>query len=329
MKVLVSGGAGYIGSHTVKLLCAQGFETLVVDDLSTGHAAAVDPRARFLKGSIHDCDFLRDALSGHGVEGVIHFAASLSVGESVRDPLKYWDNNLSGTVQLLRAMRDCGTRRLVFSSTAATYGAPGTERISEACPQRPINPYGHSKLAMERAIQDCVHAHALGAVSLRYFNAAGAALDGSLGEDHRPEEHLIPVILEAALGKRSEVRVFGTDFPTPDGTCVRDFIHVDDLARAHVLALERLKPGSYDAFNVATGTGHSVRSVINAARRVTGAPIPSIDVARREGDPPVLVADPTRIKQTLGWSPEIPELERIIDSAWQWMKRHPQGYGAT
>jgi UDP-glucose-4-epimerase GalE len=329
MKVLVTGGAGYIGSHTVKLLCARGFETFVVDDLSTGHAAAVDRRAHFQRGSIHDYDFLRQTLSTHGIEGVIHFAASLSVGESVRDPLKYWHNNLSGTAQLLRAMRDCGIRRLVFSSTAATYGAPAVDRISEACPQKPINPYGHSKLAMERAIQDCVHAHGLGAVSLRYFNAAGAALDGSLGEDHRPEEHLIPVILEVALGKRAEVRVFGTDFSTPDGTCVRDFIHVDDLARAHVLALERLAPGSYAAFNVATGAGHSVRSVIEVARRITGTSIPSVDVARREGDPPVLVADPTRIQQTLGWNPEIPELERIIESAWQWMKRHPQGYGTT
>ncbi len=329
MRILVTGGAGYIGSHTVRVLCNRGHQVTVLDNLSAGHKAAVDPRATFVKADIAEREKVSALLTKSQIEGVIHFAASLSVAESVRDPLKYWRNNVAGTVELLAAMGDASVKRLVFSSTAATYGTPDVPSISEETPQSPINPYGHSKLAMERSIQDTVIAHQLGAISLRYFNAAGAAADGSLGEDHRPEEHLIPVILEVALKKREHIKIFGTDFPTADGTCVRDFIHVDDLAEAHVLALEATSPGKYRAYNVATGIGHSVREVIEEARRVTGLPIASIDAPRREGDPPVLVANSQRLMSELGWKPQLAELSHIIETAWRWMQQHPQGYEPT
>lgn len=325
MKILVTGGAGYIGSHTVRVLCNFGHEVLVLDNLSAGHRAAVDSRAQFIKGDILDEAALTKTL-GQGVEAVVHFAASLSVAESVSNPLKYWTNNVAGTVVLLTAMQRCGVRRMVFSSTAATYGVPEVERILEDTPQRPINPYGASKLAMERAIEDCVRAHQFAAISLRYFNAAGCALDGSLGEDHRPEEHLIPVVLEAALGKRPQIKIFGVDFPTPDGSCVRDFIHVDDLAEAHRVALDAAKPGVYRAYNVGTGKGYSVKQVIETARRVTGRPIAEVITDRRAGDPPTLVADPGRLMKELLWSPRASALDTVVESAWRWLREHPQGY---
>jgi len=298
---------------------------VVLDNLTAGHRSAVDRRATLEVGDIADTALVKRILSS-GIDGVVHFAAWLSVAESVREPLKYWLNNVAGTAQLLSAMRDQGVKRMVFSSTAATYGMPNVERIDETTPQLPINPYGRSKLAMERVIQDCVHAHGLGAVSLRYFNASGASPDSTMGEDHRPEDHLIPVILQSVLGLRSEVKVFGDDFPTPDGTCIRDFIHVDDLAEAHLLALQSITPGSYQAFNVATGTGHSVQEVVQAAERVTGKKVPAVVAPRREGDPPRLVADPSLIMKTLGWRPKYAAIETIIDTAWRWHSKFPTGY---
>jgi UDP-glucose 4-epimerase len=325
VKVLVTGGAGYIGSHTVRLLCDRGHSVVVLDNLSAGHRAAVDKRASLEIGDIADSSLVRKILRT-GIDGVIHFAAWLSVAESMREPIKYWLNNVAGTAHLLSAMREEGVKRIVFSSTAATYGTPNVAKISEDTPQAPINPYGRSKLAMERVIQDCVYAHGLGAVSLRYFNAAGASVDASIGEDHRPEDHLIPVILQAILGLRPEIRIFGDDFPTPDGTCVRDFIHVEDLAEAHLLALQSIQPGSYQAFNVATGTGQSVKEVIRAAEKVTGRKVPAVVAPRRDGDPACLVADPSRIMKALGWKPKFPTVESIIETAWRWHSKCPQGY---
>jgi UDP-glucose 4-epimerase len=326
MRILVTGGAGYIGSHTVKALLAKGHAVTAFDNLSAGHKQAV-PAANLVAGDLRDVDHLDHVLVVNRIEAVVHFAAHCYVGESVTDPAKYYVNNLLNSINLLERARKHEIKRFVFSSTCATYGVPERVPIDESTPQRPINPYGNTKLAFELALRDYAAAYGLGAVALRYFNAAGAAADGSLGEDHDPETHLIPIVLQVALGKRSHVAVFGTDYPTPDGTCVRDYIHVDDLAEAHVLALEKMTPGQFAAFNVGTGLGHSVREVIQTAEAVTGKKIAVVESARRPGDPAELVAAAGAIRKALGWKPRYPDLETIVRHAWEWMRRHPAGYG--
>ena len=317
----MTGGAGYIGSHMVKLLAETGSEVTVLDDLSTGHAAAVRG-AQFVKGDIADVASTKSLLQKNRIEGVVHFAASSLVGESMADPLKYYRRNVGGTVALVQAMRDAGVARIVFSSTAAVYGDPVRTPIDEAHPKQPVNPYGASKLAMERMLSDCSTAYGIGAVVLRYFNAAGADPSGELGERHDPETHLIPLVLQAASGRRASISVFGMDWPTRDGTCVRDYIHVNDLCDAHLRALDWLgKGGRYEAFNLGNGDGASVLEVIEAARRVTGKPIKIDRAARRAGDPPSLVADAGKARRVLGWKPARAEIEGIVRDAWNFEQR--------
>ena len=326
MKILVTGGAGYVGSHCVRRLLAAGHEAVVYDNLSAGHAAAVPQDTPLIRADLAD-DVTLDETLVDGFDAVMHFAASLDVGESVRAPLAYYQNNVVNTIGLLKLMEKHGIRRLVFSSTCATYGEPQSLPITEDMPQSPINPYGHTKLAMEWALGDSASAWNLGACALRYFNAAGAAADGSIGEDHHPEIHLIPVVLQVALGQRESVSIFGTDYPTPDGTCIRDYVHVEDLAQAHLLALEALREGCFDAYNVGTGAGTSVRELIEVARRVTGRAIPALEVNRRPGDPPMLYADPAKIKTALGWQPRYTAIGDTVATAWRWHQEHPHGYG--
>jgi UDP-glucose-4-epimerase GalE len=323
MRILVTGGAGYIGGHAVRRLLGAGHEVTVLDDLSTGHARSA------AGAPIVELDLVRDDLEPLFAEGrfdaVLHFAAKCLVSESVMEPAKYWRTNVAGGVRLLDALVARGPKRIVFSSTCATYGLPLRVPIDEDHPQSPITAYGRSKLAFEHALADYARAYGLGSIALRYFNAAGAEKDGSHGEDHHPETHLIPLVLRAAAGG-PPVEIRGTDYPTPDGTCIRDYIHVDDLARAHILALERIEAGRALALNLGTGRGHSVREVVEAARRVTGRPIPSVEAARRPGDPPALVADPRRAREALGFTAER-TLDDILRSAWKWHSSHPEGYG--
>ena len=327
MNVLVTGGAGYVGSHAARQLIEAGHRVVVVDNLARGHRQAVHPQAVFRQLSLDDTDELANLLREHRVDAVMHFAALIAVGESVREPLAYYDNNTAGAVSLLRAMRRSGVGRLVFSSTAAVYGEPEAMPIAETAPAQPINPYGRSKWFVERILADCAAADGdFSFVSLRYFNVAGAAADGSLGEDHDPETHLIPVLLQAALGRRGPATVFGTDYPTPDGTCIRDYIHVEDLSAAHVLAMEALRPGDARIYNLGIGRGYSVREVLEAARRVTGIDIPVEYGARRPGDPAILYADPAKAQRDLGWRPRYAELDAIVATAWSWLKAHPRGY---
>lgn len=326
MNVLVTGGAGYVGSHCVRRLVAAGHRVVVYDDLSSGHAGAVPDGVALVRADLGDLDTLSKALSG-SIDAVMHFAAHLDVGESVRAPLKYYANNVSNTVGLLRLMEACDVRRLVFSSTCATYGVPQALPIREDAPQQPINPYGRTKLAIEWALADCAVAWELAGCALRYFNASGAAADGSIGEDHDPEIHLVPLVLQAAAGRREHIGIFGTDYPTPDGTCVRDYVHVEDLADAHLSALEALEEGRFQAYNLGTGRGTSVREIIDAAGRVTGREIPVREAERRPGDPPVLYADPSRIQRALGWQPKYTRIDDIIATAWAWHQAHPEGFG--
>jgi UDP-glucose-4-epimerase GalE len=326
MKVLLTGGAGYVGSHSAKLLRESGHDVWVYDNLVFGHRGAV-PKDRLIEGDLLDGARLSAAFREHGIDAVMHFAAFAYVGESVTDPAKYYHNNVVGTLSLLDAMRAAGVKKIVFSSTCATYGVPEKVPITEAEKQAPINPYGFTKLVIERALADYAHAYGFSYAALRYFNASGAAADGSIGEDHTPETHLIPLILEVALGQRKEILVYGNDYPTPDGTCIRDYIHVDDLATAHMAALERLQPGVELKLNLGTGAGASVMEVIEAARRVTGHEIPVRFVERRAGDPPALVADASLARKTLNWMPKYVGIEPIVASAWQWHKTHPHGYG--
>jgi UDP-glucose 4-epimerase len=325
VKILVIGGAGYVGSHALRHLLAAGHDCLVYDNLSQGHRAAV-PAGRLIVGRLQDRPLLEAVLLRERIEAVVHFAAFALVGESVRDPAKYYQNNILGSLSLLDAMRAAGVRRIVFSSTTATYGVPDRVPIDEDQPQRPINPYGFSKLVVEQALADYAAAYGLGYAALRYFNAAGASPAGDIGEDHDPETHLIPLVLQVALGQRPQIEIFGDDYPTPDGTCVRDYVHVDDLASAHLLALERLQPGQGLKLNLGTGRGYSVREVIDACRQATGHPIPVKMGARRSGDPPELVADARRAREQLGWQPRYLEIGSIVETAWGWHQSHPQGY---
>ncbi|MCB0924427.1 MAG: UDP-glucose 4-epimerase GalE [Mycobacterium sp.] len=312
MKLLVTGGAGYIGSVCAKVLLEQGHQVVVVDDLSTGNADAVPAGAEFVEDDLVPA--ARGLLPGGGFDGVLHFAARSLVGESVQAPEKYWYGNVVKTLDLLEAMRESGTARLVFSSTAATYGEPESVPITEDAPTRPTNAYGATKLAIDHAITSYARAHGLAAASLRYFNVAGAY--AGLGERHRQETHLIPLVLQAAAGRRPEILVYGNDWPTPDGTCIRDYIHVRDLADAHVLAVQQVQVGSHRIFNLGNGTGFSVREVIDCCRRVTGEPIVARDVDRRAGDPAILIASSERAVAELGWRPQHAALDQMVADAW-------------
>jgi UDP-glucose 4-epimerase len=319
MRVLVTGGAGYIGSVVTEELVKDGHEVVVYDNLSKGHRGAVVDGADFVEGDLLEADKLRQTLKDKRTDAVIHMAASSLVGESVENPAKYYHNNVVAGLVLLDAMRDCGIARIVFSSTAATYGEPESQPIFESAPTNPTNTYGETKLAFERAMHWYERAHGLRYASLRYFNAAGAS--EKCGEDHDPETHIIPITLQAAAGKRAHVEIFGEDYPTPDGTCIRDYIHVIDLARAHILALDVLSERSA-IYNLGCGgDGYSVRDVIETARRVTGKEIPVRRGARRAGDPAVLIAGSDKIKRELGWQPQFQDLGLIIESAWQWMNQ--------
>jgi UDP-glucose-4-epimerase GalE len=325
MNILVTGGAGYVGSHAVKLLAERGHDVWVYDSLAEGHRQAVAAE-RLIVGDLLDKPKLEAELCKHEIEAVMHFAAYAYVGESVTDPAKYYQNNIVGTLSLLDAMRGCGVKRIVFSSTCATYGIPERLPLREDHPQHPINPYGFTKLAIERALADYSHAYGLGYAALRYFNASGAASDVTIGEDHDPETHLIPLVLQVALGQRPHVDIYGTDYPTPDGTCIRDYIHVDDLATAHLAALEKLEPGTEIKLNLGTGSGASVREVIDACRAITGKEIATREVARRPGDPPELVADASAARELLNWDPQFKSIRPIVESAWRWHSSHPHGY---
>jgi UDP-glucose 4-epimerase len=322
MRLLVTGGAGYIGSIVAQQLVARGDEVTVLDSLYRGHREAVPEGAAFVEADLLDPSSL-DAVLARGFDGVLHFAALSLVGESVEHPERYWRGNVVGALNLLDAMRANEVRRLVFSSTAATYGEPAVDLITEEEPNAPVNAYGNSKLTVDRMLADEARAHGLAAVSLRYFNVAGAS--GPLGEDHAPETHLIPLVLQAAAGKRESVAIFGTDYATPDGTAVRDYVHVEDLATAHVLALEKAVAGRHDIFNLGSERGYSVREVIEAARAVTGREIVAVEEARRPGDPPQLVASNARARDGLGWAPER-SLEDMVRDAWAWHQAHPDGY---
>lgn len=327
MTILVLGGAGYIGSHAVDQLIAQGYDVAVVDNLLTGHRAAVHPNARFYEGDIRDKVFLQSVFAKETVDGVLHFAASSLVGESVEKPLKYFDNNVYGTLVTLEVMQEFGVKRIIFSSTAATYGEPEQLPIMETTKTQPKNPYGESKLMMEKMMRWCDEAYGIRYVALRYFNVAGAKLDHSIGEDHTPETHLVPIILQTALGQRHAITIFGENYPTKDGTCIRDYVHVVDLIQAHIQAYDYLcQGGKSDVFNLGSNEGFSVKEMIAAARQVTGKEIPVLIGDQRAGDPAVLVASPEKAKRILGWQPQYTNLETILSSAWAWHQSHPEGY---
>jgi UDP-glucose 4-epimerase len=326
MKLLVTGGAGYIGSVVAARLVEAGHEVTVLDSLARGHRAAVPDGCELVEADLLDLEAVSAAL-GQGYDGVLHFAALALVAESVEHPERYHRGNFVATLNLIDAMRSAGVRRLVFSSTCATYGEPETVPISEDEPPSPVNSYGNSKLAVDRMIADECRAHGLGAISLRYFNVAGAS--GRYGEDHDPETHLIPLILRAAAGRRKSVSIFGTDYPTEDGTAVRDYIHVEDLADAHILALDAITSGTHQVLNLGNGNGFSVREVIAAAKQVTGVDFDVVEEARRPGDPPELVAASEKVRRVLGWEPRKPEIETMIADAWEWHQANPDGYGSS
>lgn len=328
MRVLVTGGAGYIGSHTVKALLNAGHEVVVFDDLSTGHAEAVRD-VPLVRGDVTRAADLKRALEAHEVEAVMHFAAKSLVGESMQDPAKYYVNNVAGGASLLECLREAGVKAMIFSSTAAVYGEPEATPIPEDHPLLPTSVYGRTKLMFEQMLADYAQVYDLRYAALRYFNAAGADPKGEIGEDHNPETHLIPIVLQAALGQREAVTIYGTDYDTPDGTCIRDYIHVSDLADAHVLALEALFAGAPSGvYNLGNGNGFSVRQVIETAEAVVGRPIPVKEGARRAGDPAVLVAGSERAKRELGWTPRFPDLKEIVRTAWEWHRAHPHGYAS-
>lgn len=327
MSILVLGGAGYIGSHTVDRLINQGYSVVVVDNLLTGHRDAVHPEAVFYEGDCRDQAFMREVFEKETIEGVVHFAASSLVGESVEKPLKYFNNNVVGMEMLLEVMEEFKVKNIVFSSTAATYGEPEVSPISEDTPTNPKNPYGESKLMMEKMMHWCDNAYGMRYVALRYFNVAGAKSDASIGEDHDPETHLVPIILQVALGQREQLTIFGDDYNTPDGTCIRDYVQVEDLAMAHILALEYLKAGNdSNVFNLGSNNGYSVKEMLDAAREVTQKDIPAKIGPRRAGDPSTLVASSEKAKNVLGWQPEYTDIKEIIQTAWNWHVSHPNGY---
>jgi len=322
-RVLVTGGAGYIGSHCTKRLEEKGYQVVVYDDLSEGHREMVLGQD-FVQGDLGDYDRLTETFEGLDIDAVMHFAAFCRVGESMEEPQKYYHNNVENGLKLLAAMREAAVKKIIFSSSAAVYGAPREVPISEEHPKDPTNPYGRTKLFFERILADYAPAYGLRCRSLRYFNAAGADPEGEIGERHRPESHLIPLVLEVALGEREEIEIFGTDYETRDGTCVRDFIHVNDLAEAHILALEALENGEeghHRAYNLGIGQGYSVREVIESCRRVTGREIKAVEGERRAGDPPELIADPGRANKELNWQPQFRELDDIVRTAWEWHKK--------
>ncbi len=325
MRVLVCGGAGYIGSNMTALLAVEGHEPVVYDNFSMGHRSAIG-RAEFVEGDLADYELLVKTLSKYDVEAVMHFAAFIEVGESVQVPLKYYRNNLCCTQNLLSAMETVGVRKFVFSSTAAVYGNPKDVPITEDSPVEPINPYGQTKLAVERMCHYQSQAGKLACASLRYFNTCGAGNNAALGEDHRPESHLVPLTIRAAMGKCGEVRIYGTDYDTPDGTCIRDYIHIDDLCRAHLLALDKLDQSSELIYNLGNEKGYSVREVIETVKKVSARNFKVVETGRRPGDVPVLTADATRAKNELSWKIERPELEEMVSTAWQWHNNHPDGY---
>ncbi len=322
MRVLVTGGAGYIGSHTAKLLATSGHVPIVFDDLSQGHDWAVK-WGPIERGSLSDQERLREVLARHPVDAVIHFAANALVGESMSNPTKYFRNNTVGTLNLLDAMHAAGVDRIVFSSTCATYGNPVRVPIDEGHPQAPVNPYGESKLMVEKILRWYGECYGLRWMALRYFNAAGADPDGEIGEDHDPESHLIPLVIGAAMGTRPPVKIFGTDYDTPDGTAIRDYVHVMDLAEAHLRALQRLDEGTpSQAVNLGTGQGQSVRAVVTTVSHTAGKAVPAVESPRRAGDPATLVADPTRARDVLGWTCRYPDLDVIVEHAWRWHTKH-------
>lgn len=325
--ILVTGGLGYVGSHTVKTLIRAGRKVVTLDNLDFGHRSAA-AGAEVVIGDYGDRAALAGVFGDRGIDSVMHFGAYASVPESVKDPARYYENNISKTLVLIDEMVRRGVTRMVFSSSAATYGEPSVIPITEDHPKNPTNPYGRSKLIAEDILRDYDTAYGLKSVSLRYFNAAGADPEGELGEDHNPEEHLIPIVLQAALGKRPSVSIYGTDWDTPDGTCIRDYVHVMDLAQAHVLALDALESGHETAsYNLGNGNGYSVKEVVEVAREVTGRHIEAVAAPRRPGDPARLVASAEKIRRDLGWKPEIPDLRDIVETAWKWHSAHPEGYG--
>lgn len=327
MAILVLGGAGYIGSHMVDRLVEAGRDVVVVDNLLTGHRQAVPASVPFYEVDIRDKAALNDVFTRENIDAVVHFAASSIVPESMANPLKYFDNNTGGMITLLEVMNEHDVKNIVFSSTAATYGAPQHSPITEAEPQVPVNPYGESKLQMEHIMHWADIAYGIKWVALRYFNVAGAKADGSIGEDHAPETHLVPIILQVAAGKRDKIQMFGDDYKTPDGFNVRDYVHVVDLADAHILALDYLAAGNdSNQFNLGSSTGFSVKEVVEATRMATGQPIPAEVAPRRAGDPDSLVADSTKVREVLGWQPQYDDIQEIIKTAWQWTQTHPNGY---
>ena len=328
MNVLVVGGAGYIGSHMVRQLDSAGHRVTVLDNLSTGFSEAVTA-GNLIVGDMADQELVKSILTAHSIDAVMHFAACALVGESVASPAKYYRNNVLATIELLDAMRAVEVKRIVFSSSCATYGVPDVVPISEKTPQNPVNPYGFTKLIIERALEDYANAYGFGFAALRYFNAAGASPLGGIGEDHDPESHLIPLILQVALGQRKHISIYGTDWPTRDKTCIRDYIHVDDLSAAHLAAIERIELGKGLKVNLGTGNGFSVKEIIETCRAVTGHEIPAIEGDRRPGDPPELVADAALAKTVLGWEPKYLTPKPIIETAWKWHQSNPTGYANT
>ncbi|MBW8001000.1 MAG: UDP-glucose 4-epimerase GalE [Planctomycetes bacterium] len=325
MNILVCGGAGYIGSNMTAVLAGQGHNPIVYDNLSKGHKSAVR-NAKFIHGDLADFDLLVKTLTENEIEAVMHFAAFIEVAESVKEPERYHQNNVCNTQNLLNAMEKAGVGKFVFSSTAAVYGEPEEIPITENCPRKPINPYGQTKLDVEKICHGLAKAGKLRYAALRYFNACGAGSDGTLGEHHNPESHLIPLVIAAAMGKREDIKIFGTDYETPDGTCVRDYIHIEDLCSAHLLALDKLSDSSELVFNLGNGQGYSVREVIETVKKVSGRDFKVTETERRPGDPPVLTADATKALNELGWKTKFPELEKIVETAWKWHSENPDGY---
>lgn len=325
MRVLICGGAGYIGSNMTAMLAAHGHKPVVFDNLSKGHKSAIAD-IEFVQGDLNDYQLLVETLNEYNIEAVMHFAAFIEVGESMADPLKYYRNNFCATQNLLSAMETVGVRKFIFSSTAAVYGIPKEMPITENSPTEPVNPYGDSKLAVEKMCRFQCRAGKLSFAALRYFNACGAGNNAGLGEDHRPESHLIPLIIQAAMAKRPEIKIYGTDYPTPDGTCIRDYIHIDDLCRAHLLALNKLEQNRELICNLGNQKGHSVREVIETVKKVSGKNFKVTEAKHRPGDVPILTADATKAKTELGWKIEKPDLEEMVTTAWRWHREHPDGY---